>query len=173
MLGRPGRISYDSDFTPVAPAHPLPAQTSKPPGPSRMKLNCEITTVPAAVATVSSILVCAIARLVVGVADSTPALEGYAIGVIAIIAYMGIGASLKKYEWEASHLIGERCRPCLPPPYTRNCASPRVRTSTRGSPRQDPRRPGRGSKHPRPPRRGEHPSGKANPHQYRARPVVR
>ena len=61
-----------------------------------MKLNCEIATVPVAVATVSSISVCAIARLVVGVAKSTPSLQGYAIGVIAVIAYMEIVASSKK-----------------------------------------------------------------------------
>ena len=61
-----------------------------------MKLNCEIATVPVAVTTVSSILVCAIARLVVGVDESTPALQAYAIGVIAFIAYLGIMASSKK-----------------------------------------------------------------------------
>ena len=61
-----------------------------------MKLNYEIATVPVAVAMVSLILVSAIARLVVKVAKSTPALQGYAIGVIAIIAYMGIVASTKK-----------------------------------------------------------------------------
>ena len=61
-----------------------------------MKLNCEIATVPVAVTTVSSISVCAITRLVVGVDKSIPALQGYAIGVIALIAYMGIVASSKK-----------------------------------------------------------------------------
>ena len=90
VLGRPDRISHDSDFTSVASAHPLPVQTSKPPGPSRMKLNCEITTVLVAATTVSSILVCTIAQLVVGVTNSTAILQGYTIGVIALIAYMGI-----------------------------------------------------------------------------------
>ena len=61
-----------------------------------MKLNCKIATVPVAVTTVSSISVCAITRLVVGVGKSTHALQGYAIGVIALIAYMGIVASSKK-----------------------------------------------------------------------------
>ena len=61
-----------------------------------MKINCEIATVPVAVTTVSSISVCAIARLVVGVVESTPALQAYAIGVIAFIAYLGIAASTKK-----------------------------------------------------------------------------
>ena len=61
-----------------------------------MKLNCEIATVPVAVATVSSISVWAITRLVVGVDKSITALQGYAIGVIAHIAYLGIVASLKK-----------------------------------------------------------------------------
>ena len=61
-----------------------------------MKLNCEIATVPVAVTTVSTISVCAITCLGVGVNKSTPALQGYAIGVIAHIAYLGIVASLKK-----------------------------------------------------------------------------
>ena len=61
-----------------------------------MKLNCEIATVPVAVATVSSISMYAITCLVVGVAESTPALQGYAIGAIAIIAYMEIVTSSKK-----------------------------------------------------------------------------
>ena len=61
-----------------------------------MKLNCKIATVPVAVATVSLVSMCAIAPLVVGVANSTPALQGYAIGVIAIIAHMRIAASTKK-----------------------------------------------------------------------------
>ena len=61
-----------------------------------MKLNCEIATVPFAVTTVSTILVCAVTRLVVGVDESTPALQGYVIGVIARIAYLGIVASSKK-----------------------------------------------------------------------------
>ena len=61
-----------------------------------MKINCKIATVPVAVTAVSSMSVCAITRLVVGVAESTPALQGYAIGVIALIAYMGIVASSKK-----------------------------------------------------------------------------
>ena len=61
-----------------------------------MKVNCELATVPVAVATVSSISVCAITRLVVRVDKSTPALQGYAIGVIAFIAYLGIVASSKK-----------------------------------------------------------------------------
>ena len=75
-----------------------------------MKPSFKVATVPA----VSSILVCAIARLVVGVADSTPALQGYSIGVIAIIAYLGIVASLKKQEWEATHPIGEQTKAIHP-----------------------------------------------------------
>ena len=61
-----------------------------------MKLSFKVATVPVAVATVSLISVFAIARLVVGVADSIPALQGYAIGVIDIITYIRIVASLKK-----------------------------------------------------------------------------
>ena len=61
-----------------------------------MKLNCEIATVPVAVTTVSSISVCTIARLVVGVDKSTTALQAYAIEVIALISYLGIVASSKK-----------------------------------------------------------------------------
>ena len=61
-----------------------------------MKINCEIVTVPVAVTTVSSILVCAIARWVVGIDESTPALHAYAIRVIVFIAYLGFVASSKK-----------------------------------------------------------------------------
>ena len=61
-----------------------------------MKINCEIATVPIAVTTVSSISVCAIACLMVGVDESTPTLQAYAIGVITFIAYLGILASSKK-----------------------------------------------------------------------------
>ena len=56
-----------------------------------MKLSFEVATVPNAVAAVSSILVCAIAQVVVGVTYSTTILQGYSIVVIALIAYMGIG----------------------------------------------------------------------------------
>ena len=61
-----------------------------------MKLNCKIATVLVAVTTVSSISVCTIARLVVGVDKSTTALQAYAIEVIALISYLGIVASSKK-----------------------------------------------------------------------------
>ena len=61
-----------------------------------MKITYEIATVPVAVTTVSSILVCAITRLVVRVDESTPALHAYNIGVIAFMAYLGIVASSKK-----------------------------------------------------------------------------
>ena len=63
-----------------------------------MKFAFEAATVPVAAVTVSSISVCAIARVVVGVSDSTFILQAYTIGVIALIAYMGITASSK--EWE-------------------------------------------------------------------------
>ena len=71
-----------------------------------MKLSFEVATVPVAIATVSLILVCAIARLVVGVIDSTVILQGYSIEVIALIASMGIAASSKKKEWELERLAG-------------------------------------------------------------------
>ena len=61
-----------------------------------MKLSFEVATVPVAVAAVSLVLVCAIARLVVGVTDITTILQGYSIWVIALIAYMGIATSSKK-----------------------------------------------------------------------------
>ena len=61
-----------------------------------MKLSFKVATVPVAVAAVSSISVCGIAQLVVGITDSTTILQGYSIGVIALIAYMGIIASSKK-----------------------------------------------------------------------------
>ena len=61
-----------------------------------MKMYFEMATVPVVAAVVFSILVCTIARLVVGVTDSTTILQGYAIGVIALIAYMGIVTSSKK-----------------------------------------------------------------------------
>ena len=55
-----------------------------------MKMYFEMATVPVVAAVVSSILVCTIAQLVVGVTNSTAILQGYALGVIALIAYMGI-----------------------------------------------------------------------------------
>ena len=44
-----------------------------------MKFTFEVTIVPVAAVSVSSISVCAIARVVVGVTDSTAILQGYAI----------------------------------------------------------------------------------------------
>ena len=61
-----------------------------------MKLHCKIATAPVAVAMVTSISVCDITRLMVGVAKGTLDLQGQAIGVIAIIACMEIVASSKK-----------------------------------------------------------------------------
>ena len=61
-----------------------------------MKFAFEVATVPVVIVAVSSIYVCAIARVVVGVTNSTAILHGYAIGVIAVIAYIGIGALSKK-----------------------------------------------------------------------------
>ena len=52
-----------------------------------MKLSFEVAIVPVAVAMVSLISVCAIARLVVGVTDTTTTLQGYSIGAIALITY--------------------------------------------------------------------------------------
>ena len=61
-----------------------------------MKFAFEVATVPVAAVTVSLISVCAIAQVVVGVSDSTSILQGYAIGVIALITYMEIATSSKK-----------------------------------------------------------------------------
>ena len=61
-----------------------------------MKFEFEIATVSVVVVFTSSISICAIARVVVGSSKNTSFLQGYAIGVIALIAYMGIVASSKK-----------------------------------------------------------------------------
>ena len=57
-----------------------------------MKFVFEVTTVPVAAVTVSSIAVCAIAQVVVRVSNSTSILQGYALEVIALVAYTGIAA---------------------------------------------------------------------------------
>ena len=54
-----------------------------------MKFAFEVATVPVAVVTVSSIYVYAIARVVVGIANSTALLQGYTIGVIALLPTWG------------------------------------------------------------------------------------
>ena len=61
-----------------------------------MKFAFEVATVPVAAVTVSLISVCTIARVVVGVSDSTSILQGYAIWVISLITYTGIAALSKK-----------------------------------------------------------------------------
>ena len=61
-----------------------------------MKFEFEVATVPVVVVSISLISSCVIASLVVGSSKSTSLLKGYAIGVIALIAYMGIVASSKK-----------------------------------------------------------------------------
>ena len=61
-----------------------------------MKFTFEVATVQVAIVSVSSISVCALSSVVVGTDNSTSLLQGYTIGVITLIAYMGIVASLKK-----------------------------------------------------------------------------
>ena len=56
----------------------------------------EVATAPVAAVAVSSISVCAIAQAVVGVTDSTIILQGYAIGVIALITYLHGNCSFVK-----------------------------------------------------------------------------
>jgi hypothetical protein len=59
-------------------------------------MKIEIATVPVIVVSISTVSICAIATIVIETSRDTSLLQGYAIGVIAIIAYMAIVASSKK-----------------------------------------------------------------------------
>ena len=67
-----------------------------PSGAVWIKFTFEVATVPVAAVPVSSMSVCAIARVVARVSNSTSIPKGYEIGVISLITYMGIAASSKK-----------------------------------------------------------------------------
>jgi hypothetical protein len=59
-------------------------------------MKIEIATVPVVVVSISTVSICVIANIVIGTSRDTSLLQGYAIGVIALIAYMAIVASSKK-----------------------------------------------------------------------------
>ena len=81
---------------PGEPEPPRPAHILKVPGTVWMTFASEVATIPVAVVTVSLISVYAIVRVVFGIDDSTSLLQGYAIGVIPLVAHMGIAVSVKK-----------------------------------------------------------------------------
>ena len=57
-----------------------------------MEFAFKVATLPVAAVMVSLIYICAIARVVVRVSNSTSILQGYELEVIALVAYTGIAA---------------------------------------------------------------------------------